>query len=85
MSSKSAKMHVVQPVVKGHGHADENFGVSYIPEFTTVEEFVDKKIKMLREDFRIKLNLDDIAHLKSLETENQVNAAVKAIINKYWE
>ena len=85
MSNKSAKMHVVRPIVKSHGHADDNFGVSYIPEFTTIEEFVDKKIEMLREDFRIRLSLDDVAHLKSLNTENQVNAAVKAIINKYWE
>ncbi len=65
-------------------HADGNFRPSYIPEFTTPEEFVDAKIEMLTGPFKMKLDRDDIIFLRQFKTEVQINNAVKSIINKYW-
>ena len=66
-------------------HEYDEFLPSYIPEFKTPEKFVDEKIKMLRDQFRIDLSDEDIAHLRELKTESAINAAVMAIFNKYWE
>lgn len=67
-----------------YSHDDTDFVASYVPQFTTPEEFINTKIKMLKKDFYIDLTDDDIAHLREFKTENEINAAVKGIINKYW-
>lgn len=66
-------------------HEDGEFSASYIPHFTNPEEFVDAKIEMLRTEFCIHLTDEDIAYLRSFKAEHEINAAVKGIINKYWE
>lgn len=66
-------------------HEDGKFSPSYVPEFTTPEKFIEAKVKMLREHFMIDLTDDDIRHLHEFNTETQINAAVKGIINKYWK
>ena len=66
-------------------HEDGDFTVSYIPQFTTAEEFVNSKIEMLRGPFCINLTQEDIDYLRSFKTENEINAAVKGLLNKYWE
>lgn len=72
-----------------HGHAVtpndyEITRTSYVPEFKNPEKFIEAKINMLQNDFRIDLSLDDIVHLKSLKTERAINAAVRAIIDRAW-
>lgn len=66
-------------------HEDGDFTASYIPQFTTAEEFVNAKIEMLRGPFCINLTQEDIDYLRSFKTENEINAAVKGLLNKYWE
>ena len=66
-------------------HGDGHFRPSYIPEFTTPEQFVDAKVKILRNHLGINITYEDIAYLRQFKTEVQINNAVKTIINKYWE
>lgn len=63
----------------------EHFTSVGTPKFTTSEEFINTKIEMLQEDFCIHLTEKDIEYLQQFKTEYSINAAVKAIINKYWE
>lgn len=65
-------------------HDDSEFTPSYIPEFTTPEEFIAAKIEMLREHMGIIVDSDDIAYLRQYKREGEINAAVKGIINKHW-
>lgn len=85
MINRSAGMHMIQPETNSKGYDIYPSGAAYIPEFTTAREFADAKIEMLREQFCIRLTKEDTTHLRSLKTENEINAAVKSIINKYWE
>lgn len=62
-----------------------DYEASYIPQFVDAVSFANTKIDILRDDFRIPLLDSDIKHLRSLKTENEINAAVRAIINRYWE
>lgn len=66
-------------------HDETDFVASYVPQFTTPEEFVDMKIEMLRGEFCINITEEDIVYLRSFKTENEINAAVKGILNKYWK
>lgn len=66
-------------------HEDGNFRPAYIPRFTNVDDFVNAKVKMLREQFCINVTDADVEYLRGFNTENEINAAVKVIINKYWE
>ena len=61
------------------------FNPSCIQRFVTPEKFIEEKVQMLREDFYINVTDDDIKYLKQFKTEVQINAAVRAIIDKYWE
>ena len=63
---------------------DGDFQPSYVHKFTTAREFADAKIEMLRDEMCINLSIEDIEHLYSLKEEYEINAAVKAIINKHW-
>lgn len=56
----------------------------YMPKFDTPEEFVKAKIEMLEMDFCIELTEKEKAHLKSLKTENAINAAVRKIMDDHW-
>jgi hypothetical protein len=76
---------MIEPDTKGGKYDVYPEDASWMPEFTTAKEFAEAKIKMLKEQFYIQLSTDDILHLRSLKTETEINAAVRAIINKYWE
>ena len=60
-----------------------NYGC--IPKFDTPEKFIDEKIEMLRDHFYIQITDEDIAYLRQFKKENEINAAVKSILNKYWK
>jgi hypothetical protein len=66
-------------------HDDTSFSPTYIPEFTTPEEFIDARVEILREHLKIELTEADIAHLREYRTEGEINAAIKGILNKYWQ
>jgi hypothetical protein len=77
-------MHVIEPEPTGES-ARPSFRASYIPSYTSPDEFISKKIEILVNDLKIKLTAEDIAHLCALKTESEINNAVKRLINKYWE
>lgn len=70
--------HMVEPV------DNDRFSPVGVTKFTTTEEFIQSKIEMLTEDFRIYLTEEDIDYLHRFTTEGDINAAVRTIINKYW-
>jgi chromatin segregation and condensation protein Rec8/ScpA/Scc1 (kleisin family) len=50
-----------------------------------IPKLIEEKIKMLRKDFLIEPTEEEIAHLKELKTEQQVETYVRIIINTHWE
>lgn len=42
------------------------------------------KLKMLKRDFRITINEEELAHAETLTTETQLDQFCLAMINKYW-
>ena len=62
----------------------DRFSPVGVTKFTTTEEFIQAKIKMLTEDFHIYLTEEDIDYLHRFKAEHEINAAVRAIINKHW-
>lgn len=65
-------------------HDDSMYIPSCIPKFTTPDKFIESKVKMLEEDFRIRLTDEDKWHLREYKTEGEINAAVRGLIDKYW-
>lgn len=46
-------------------------------------KYIEIKIKMLRKDFCIKPNADELTHLRSLKSEMSVDRYVRDLFNKY--
>lgn len=61
------------------------FEPSYIPRFTTPEKYIDARVAILRDHLCIEVTDEDVAYLREFETEAQINAAVRTIINKHWK
>lgn len=78
-------MHMIRPEVKSRTVDLGPTAALYMPEFTTAREYADAKIKILKEQFYIQLTKEEVLHLRSLKTENEINAAARSIINKHWE
>lgn len=74
----------LETIDKGEIHNSGLFQPTYIPKFTTPEEFVDAKIEILREHLCIELTEEDIARLKACNTEVQINNMVRTIISEHW-
>lgn len=79
------------PKKRRHGHAlkpseelESRARRGYVPTFKTAIAFAEKKIEMLESDFKIQLTDKQKLHLKTLETERDINAAVRQIINDAW-
>ena len=51
----------------------------------TPDRYAKQKITTLKKEMYIDLSVEDIRHLKSLESCSAIDAAVRAIINKYWK
>lgn len=86
--NRAVGMHMIQPEpsrTELDRNRDHIFEASYIPKFQNPGQFINDKIEILREHFGINLTAEDIAHLCEFTTENEINAAVKGILNKYWE
>lgn len=69
---------------KKYSHDEGHFAPSYIPEFTTPNEYIDARVEILREHLFIEVTDDDVRYLREFKTEGEINAALKGIINKYW-
>jgi hypothetical protein len=63
---------------------DQHFSPTYIPKFTTVEEYIEARAEILRDDFGIRLTDWDMIRLKKCKNELQVNNTIHTIINEHW-
>jgi hypothetical protein len=64
--------------------ADEAYKLHHAPKFQNAEQYIKAKLKMLVNDFCIKPTETEIKHLYGLATENEINCAVRQIINNHW-
>jgi hypothetical protein len=51
----------------------------------SIKEYRKRKIKMLKNDFLIKLTDAEISHAETLTTETQLDQWALGIINKRWD
>lgn len=70
---------------KKYSHEDGKFLPTYIPEFTTPDEYIDARVEILREHLFIGVTDEDVRYLREFKTEGEICAAIKGLINKYWE
>lgn len=54
-------------------------------EFVNVEQYATGKIAMLKYDMFIDLSSEEERHIRSLGSRGAIDAAVRGMINKYWE
>ena len=62
--------------------SSDNYDTS---EFVDAEQYVERKIIMLKEEMCINLSAADEIHMKSLKTRDTIDACVRSMINKYWD
>ena len=55
-----------------------------VPNFKTPSQYIKAKLKMLREEMYIEPTVDEIIRLNSLVTEEDINIAVRGIIDRHW-
>lgn len=80
MPKKRRNGHMLTPSEEMESHARQG----YVPNFKTSKKFAEAKIEMLERDFRIKLTDKQRLHLLTLQTERDINAAVRQIISDAW-
>lgn len=68
-----------------HADSDQVYKLSHAPQFKNAEQFIKAKLKMLMKDFCIYPTETEIEHLYELATENEINCAVRQIINNHWK
>lgn len=54
-------------------------------DFVDAESYVERKIEMLQKEMYIMLTAGELAHLKSLKTQSEIDIAVRSILNRHWE
>ena len=83
MADKYRKRHMTEVWAD---YVDEEARIyGCVPRFTNADKFIDEKVKILRDQLCIQITDEDIEFLRQFKTEGEINAAVKRIINKYWE
>lgn len=55
-----------------------------VPRKVSLKEYRKAKIKMLKRDFLIELEDEEVAHAETLTTETQLDQWALGIINKRW-
>ncbi len=68
----------------GSTDADEAYKLNHAPSFKNAKQYIQAKLKMLVNDFRIHPTETEIEHLNGLATESEINCAVRQIINNHW-
>ena len=59
-------------------------GGNWAEEFRNPKQYVDHKLKMLRNHMMIDPTEYEILHLRSLKTEGDIDRAVASIIDRHW-
>lgn len=57
---------------------------SHSPIFKAPEQYIERKLKILKRDFRITATDEEIAHLYTLKTQIAIDNSVLSIINRRW-
>ena len=52
----------------------------HVPVFTTPEKYIKAKLKILERDFLIRPTVKELEHVMSLETEYEIDTAIRKII-----
>jgi hypothetical protein len=65
--------------------SEKIYKLSHAPQFKNAKQYLQTKLIMLENDFRIKPTETEIKHLYELATESEINRAVRQIINNHWE
>ena len=55
--------------------------IRHMPRHIPLKQYIKEKLKMLQDDFRLKLSTTEITHMQSLKTERQVDNYAKALLN----
>lgn len=58
---------------------------SHSPIFRNPEQYTEHKLKILSRDFYIEATEEEVAHLKTLKTQVQIDNAILSIINRHWD
>lgn len=53
-------------------------------DFVNPKQYIERKIEMLEKEMFIHVSDDERTHLKTLETQNAIDAAVRSIIDRHW-
>ena len=53
----------------------------HIPRRIPLSQYIKGKLKMLQEEFCLKLSATEITHMQSLKTERQVDNYAKSLLN----
>ena len=58
--------------------------LSWYPRFLNSKQYRDAKLRILREDMCINPTPDELDHLNSLKTENEIDRAIHSIMERHW-
>ena len=53
----------------------------HMPRTIPLNQYIKGKLKMLQDEFCLKLSTTEIAHMQSLKTERQVDNYAKSLLN----
>ena len=53
--------------------------------FVNAEDYIQRKLRMLREDMWIEPTEEELEHLHSLNTRGAIDSAVHSIIDRHWD
>jgi hypothetical protein len=65
--------------------SEQAYKLSNAPQFKNAKQYTQAKLIMLKNDFYINPTETEITHLYELATENEINCAVRQIINDHWK
>lgn len=55
-----------------------------VPDFRNPKQYLREKLKILRDDMRIKPTWQELDHLNTLKTEGDIDRAIHSIIERAW-
>lgn len=72
------------PIVDDHDEDQRRYSENWDTNFTTVDRYVNYKLKILRNDMYINPTWEEISHMRDCQTRGAVDAAFRSLITKYW-
>ena len=70
--------------IKARDEWQRQYKTTWDTDYETPEQWAEMKIIMLQNEMFIKPTQEELDHLRSLKTENDINRAVQSIINRHW-